>query len=115
MTPGKDSFIYFEQLRSSAEYTKLGYVVVTPAMFADIKEHTALLSSIYNTTVERDVLVDGNLDSTFNMFMPWEMEDGYYIGTQMRLIFSKRKSQNDTVLYIMFVHRRQKTSPFASD
>jgi len=114
MTPGKEDFIFFEQLAKTQvrlydDACDVG-VVVDKDMFNAISKHTTALSAIYKTEREYGDTVLPR-QSVWSMFMPWEMENGEYIGTHITLTFVQERRKK-RMLIIDLKRHRQKEDPF---
>jgi len=118
MTPGKENFIFFEDLhrvqhRLYDDACDVG-IVVDADMQKAISKNTAALAEIYK--IERkygDTVLPR--ESTWSMFMPWEMEGGEYVGTNITLTYIQERKQNRNVLIISLIRGHQKKSPFKDD
>ncbi len=118
MTPGKENFIYFEQLMRNQQQAPAYAVYVTDAIHADIKHHLAELSAIYKTVVTYDEVFDSCKDQrvhTFSMFMPWEVEHGVYIGTKMQVFYFVHTKTAERTVQVMMRRHHQPEDPFKSE
>lgn len=118
MTPGKENFIFFEDLsrvqhRLYDDACDVG-IVVDADLHKAISENAAALAEIYK--VERyygDTVLPR--ESTWSMFIAWEMEDGVYIGTKMKLTYVQERKRSRNLLMLDLTRHSQKESPFKDD
>jgi hypothetical protein len=120
--PGKEEYKYFEDLESRQERiwpdaADSGVLMNEERDLTVARTNIKKLLSIYKTKIDKGP----NKDTTTTIFIPFEQDEGYYVGVKMTIYYhdggnnkiNRNKGGYDPrYLNIDIVRNRQKESPF---
>lgn len=121
MTPGKENFIFFEQLARKQrqlppQTAGIAFgVPVNREQFRQITAHTNALKEIYKHTVNYDAEIRGEMTlSHFTLFIPWEHDEGRFVGSELKMTYAIKKGTSKAYIAIQISRSSSVADPFIS-